>query len=67
MGQALAKIAADNKISSVHVNFCLDDEREALEQVGFFPRMGIQYHWQNRNFIPSMIISTAFAATGATR
>lgn len=50
MGQALAKIAADNKISSVHVNFCLADEREALEQVGFFPRMGIQYHWQNRNF-----------------
>jgi len=34
----------------VHVNFCLPDEREALEEVGFFPRMGIQYHWQNRNF-----------------
>ena len=50
MGQALAKIAADNKISSVHVNFCLADEREALEQVGFFPRAGIQFHWQNRNF-----------------
>jgi predicted N-acyltransferase len=50
MGQALAKIAADNKISSVHVNFCLADEREALEQVGFVPRVGIQYHWQNRNF-----------------
>jgi hypothetical protein len=50
MGQALAKIAADNKISSVHVNFCLADEREALEAVGFFPRNGIQYHWQNRRF-----------------
>ncbi|HWH77005.1 MAG TPA: GNAT family N-acetyltransferase [Candidatus Binatus sp.] len=50
MGQALAKIAADNKISSVHVNFCLPDEREALEAVGFFPRNGIQYHWQNRKF-----------------
>lgn len=50
MGQALAKIAADNKISSVHVNFCLADEREALEAVGFFPRNGIQYHWQNRSF-----------------
>lgn len=50
MGQALAKIAAENKISSVHVNFCLPDEREALEQVGFFPRMGIQFHWQNRGF-----------------
>ena len=50
MGQALAKIAADNKISSVHVNFCLADEREALVAVGFFPRNGIQYHWQNRRF-----------------
>ena len=50
MGQALAKIAADNKISSVHVNFCLADEREALEQVGFFQRAGIQFHWQNRGF-----------------
>ncbi|MGH7886914.1 MAG: GNAT family N-acetyltransferase, partial [Candidatus Binatia bacterium] len=50
MGQALAKTAADNKISSVHVNFCLADERQALEAVGFFPRNGIQYHWQNRKF-----------------
>jgi uncharacterized protein len=50
MGQALAKIAADNKISSAHVNFCLPDEREALKQVGFLPRTGIQYHWQNRGF-----------------
>jgi predicted N-acyltransferase len=44
------KVAADNKISSVHVNFCLPDEREALEQIGFFPRVGIQFHWQNRRF-----------------
>ena len=43
MGQALAKVAADNKISSVHVNFCLLEEKEALEEVGFF-------HWQNKNF-----------------
>jgi len=50
LGQALAKIAADNKISSVHVNFCRADECEALEQVGFSPRTGIQFHWQNRNF-----------------
>jgi hypothetical protein len=50
MGQALAKIAADNKISSAHVNFCLPDERAALERVGFLPRTGIQFHWQNRGF-----------------
>jgi predicted N-acyltransferase len=50
MGQALRKIASDNKISSVHVNFCLSDEREALEAVGFVSRSGIQYHWQNRGY-----------------
>ena len=50
MGQAIGKIAADNKISSVHVNFCLADEQEALEEVGFFPRVGLQFHWQNRGF-----------------
>ncbi len=50
MGQALAKVAMDNKISSVHVNFCLSDEREALEEVGFIPRAGLQFHWQNRDF-----------------
>jgi predicted N-acyltransferase len=50
IGRALAKIAADNKISSAHVNFCLPDEREALKQIGFLPRVGIQYHWQNRGF-----------------
>jgi uncharacterized protein len=50
MGQALSKIAHDNKISSVHVNFCLDDERQALEAVGFLSRLGIQFHWQNHGF-----------------
>jgi predicted N-acyltransferase len=50
IGQALAKIAADNKISSVHVNFCLDDEVAALEQIDFIPRRGIQFHWQNHGF-----------------
>lgn len=50
IGQALAKIAADNKISSVHVNFCLDDERRSLEEVGFLARRGIQFHWQNQGF-----------------
>ncbi len=50
MGQALAKIAADNKISSVHVNFCLADEQQALEEIGFLPRSGLQFHWQNSGF-----------------
>jgi uncharacterized protein len=50
MGHGLAKVAADNKISSTHVNFCLEDERAALEEVGFMPRFGLQFQWQNRGF-----------------
>lgn len=50
MGQALAKIAQDNKISSVHVNFCLKDEQEALQEIGFVPRSGLQFHWRNRGY-----------------
>jgi predicted N-acyltransferase len=50
MGQALAQIAKDNKISSVHVNFCLEDEVEALEEVGFARRIGLQFHWENLGY-----------------
>lgn len=50
MGQALKEIARDNKLSSVHINFCLDDEGEALEQIGFLSRIGLQFHWYNRGF-----------------
>ncbi len=48
MGQALAKVATDNKISSVHVNFCMEDERQVLEKIGFLYRSGLQFHWQNK-------------------
>lgn len=50
MGQALMRVARDNKISSVHVNFCLGDEGEALRQIGFLPRISLQFHWQNRGY-----------------
>ncbi|HEY2986180.1 MAG TPA: GNAT family N-acetyltransferase [Candidatus Binatia bacterium] len=50
MGAALAQIAKDNKISSVHVNFCLEEEVEALSAVGFTRRIGLQFHWENRGY-----------------
>jgi predicted N-acyltransferase len=50
MGNALAEIAKDNKISSVHVNFCLEDEAEALAAIGFARRIGLQFHWENRGY-----------------
>ena len=50
MGQSLIQIARENKLSSVHVNFCLSDEAEALQRSGFIPRVGLQFHWQNRGY-----------------
>jgi len=50
MGRALMQIARENKISSVHVNFCLPDEGEALRELGYVQRIGLQFHWQNRGY-----------------
>ena len=50
MGRALMQIARENKISSVHVNFCLPDEGEALSELGYVRRIGLQFHWQNRGY-----------------
>jgi predicted N-acyltransferase len=50
LAQALARLCIDNKLSSVHVNFCADDEAAALKQLGFLERLGYQYHWLNTGF-----------------
>jgi predicted N-acyltransferase len=50
LGRALAQLCTDNGISSVHVNFCAEDEAEALKQVGYLERLGYQYHWRNAGF-----------------
>ncbi len=48
--EALRQICGQNELSSVHVNFCLDDERAALVEAGWMPRLGLQYHWRNDGF-----------------
>lgn len=50
VGQALREICTANGISSAHVNFCQDDEVEALAGVEFLHRQGVQYHWLNRGY-----------------
>ncbi len=47
---ALREICRANGLSGVHVNFCREDERDALEAEGFHPRLGLQYHWHNHGF-----------------
>ncbi len=50
IGLALSSICEDNKLSSVHVNFCEPDEAHALAPIGFMERAGYQYHWHNAGF-----------------
>ncbi len=50
LGDTLKEVCAKNQLSSVHVNFCLEDEAGALEQVGYLRRMGVQYQWQNLDY-----------------
>jgi predicted N-acyltransferase len=50
LGQALREICKGNDLSSVHVNFCLPDEAEILERLGFHTRIGLQYHWHNHGY-----------------
>ena len=50
LGRAIVQLCADNKLSSVHVNFCDADEASALTELGFLERLGYQYHWRNTGF-----------------
>jgi len=50
LGRALVEVCNNNELSSVHINFCSEDELEALQQVGFIPKIGLQFHWQNQRY-----------------
>ena len=47
---ALETIARDNQISSAHVNFIMDEDRNVLKDKGWMIRTGVQFHWQNNNY-----------------
>jgi uncharacterized protein len=46
--RGVGAVADRLKASSVHVNFCLPAEREALGRYGYLPRTTYQFHWFNR-------------------
>ena len=48
--RALIALCAENKLSSVHVNFCEAGRGRALAKLGFMERLGYQYHWRNAGF-----------------
>ncbi len=50
IGEILQQVCEEHGFSSVHVNFCRPDEIAPLEEAGFAPRVGVQYHWANRSY-----------------
>ncbi len=50
MGEVLKQICHQNGLSSVHVNFCREDEVRVLESLGYLERLGMQYHWENHGY-----------------
>jgi predicted N-acyltransferase len=49
-GEALRDLCKEHELSSVHVNFCTEEEAEVLRDVGFTERAGFQYKWRNRGY-----------------
>jgi len=47
---ALRGIAEKFDVSSLHINFIEKDDYTILDQQGFNTRIGIQYHWFNKNY-----------------
>jgi hypothetical protein len=50
LSSALRELCESNGLSSVHVNFCREEELPPLERAGFLPRIGLQYHWRNAGY-----------------
>jgi predicted N-acyltransferase len=49
---AIAQITRDNKLSSAHVLFFNDADREAAAKAGWMLRSTVQFHWTNREPAP---------------
>ncbi len=50
LAEAASRIAAQNRLSSVHVTFCTDAEADALGGGDYLHRITQQFHWENRGY-----------------
>ncbi len=48
--QGAVQIAADNRISSLHITFCTEAELRVGAEMGLLPRASQQFHWEDRGF-----------------
>lgn len=47
---SLRALAEKSELSGAHVLFPIESQANALEEIGFAHRLGIQFHWNNDNF-----------------
>ncbi|XP_015580053.1 uncharacterized protein LOC8262588 isoform X1 [Ricinus communis] len=47
---ALKNLAVKAQVSSLHITFPSEKEWHKLKEEGFLQRIGMQYHWKNRNY-----------------
>jgi len=45
-----AQIVNENSLSSLHINFCTEEEQQRLAKAGFLTRKNQQFHWQNCDY-----------------
>ena len=50
LAAAMLELARRHKVSSLHVTFLTGQEYETLGDFGFLQRLGVQYHWRNRDY-----------------
>ena len=50
MSQVLRQVCTQNEFSSVHVNFCTEEEAHGLTEAGYLIRKGMQYQWHNKGY-----------------
>ncbi|GIW42785.1 MAG: hypothetical protein KatS3mg077_0067 [Candidatus Binatia bacterium] len=49
-GTKLMELCHGEGFSSVHVNFCLEEEARVLSELGYLERVGYQFHWVNHGW-----------------
>ncbi len=48
--QGAVQVGTQNKISSLHITFCTEAERDLGEEIGLMPRTTQQFHWLNDGY-----------------
>lgn len=48
--QGAVQVAVNNRISSIHITFCTQEEAEAGKKMGLLHRRSQQFHWENPGY-----------------